>query len=253
MRKTASWIGGMVLGIFLVVSCGTSAKHVAMGMADMLGLDGIGSPGDGLVGDATAGPLSCTADELFCDGTKVFTCTHSGTDSVNSGDCNAGQSTTNPGTCVTTGCYAGATACCGHQKNYEQWAFTAPYAESGFKNTGYEGNSSASVSVSCGAVSANHAYNRPSGPSCGGGTDNTYIDLGMQKGFTPGQTVTLPNAAVTLSYEDIVSGAVTICSQWTVTVTWNSDVPSPMVTINATCSQAGLTGIQVIGTMTNND
>jgi hypothetical protein len=62
---------------------------------------------------------------------------------------------------------------------------------------------------------------------------------------TPGEVISLPDARASLYLSG--TDAAGTCSSWTGTITWNSEVPSWGVTLNATCSETGKSGVRVVG------
>lgn len=81
--------------------------------------------------------------------------------------------------------------------------------------------------------------------SCG---SSNYILFSMSRPMkAPGEVISLPSSRVTtLMLNDV--DATKRCTQWTGTLTWNSDVPSWSVTLDATCSETGKSGIKLVGT-----
>jgi len=209
----------------------------------------------GLVGSARAAPgdpVTCAPQEDFCDGTLLLTCTYAGTDATLRQDCSAGGTATNPGSCATADCGTHK-ACCGRQKNTAEWSFTAPAGFSGHVNTGLEGQGTADLAASCGFVGSSVQMYEPNIPVCSPSVF-TAVSLNMNKagGFAPGQTVTLPDANVSLTGWQPISGVVTRCDGFTGSVTWVSADPTAKVTLNATCSDVGKSAIKFIGSISGN-
>jgi hypothetical protein len=82
--------------------------------------------------------------------------------------------------------------------------------------------------------------------TCAGPTTNfVYVNV-KRPMATPGERISLPNTRVGLMKN--TGDATTTCSEWTGTVTWNSEVPSWSITLDATCSEMGKSGIRLVGT-----
>jgi len=75
----------------------------------------------------------------------------------------------------------------------------------------------------------------------------SYIYVSVERPMTaPGERISLPNTRVSLIKH--TADATTSCTAWTGTVTWNSEVPSWSITLDATCGETGKSGIRLIGT-----
>ncbi len=194
-----------------------------------------GAPGP----TGSTGGIACTPGSSFCDGAHLWTCTRSGTDAVGGGSCAAWGSTSNPGICSTTHCPDSAAACCRASNPSQSWNLSSPISTSG-DSYGY-------VSPSGGCASAPLSiFFSSQVSSCPYVTQ--YVSLSIARPFTVGQAISLPSAAVSLS----VSGPGGNCSAWTGAVTVSADIPSYTVSLNATCSQPGQSGLRVVGTLSGN-
>ena len=236
MRSVVVGVAGVVCGIALVATCGT--------------------PSDSQIGrsDATPGnPVSCTPAESFCDGNKVWTCTYSGKDAFVGVDCATQGSATNPGSCATSGCPAGAKACCRPQLPIGKWNFSQPalVGETYSASAGIDGISLSTTKI-CVGRSGFGLYMATLQRSAGAcALASTLIHLRLERDKLPdvGVTYSFPTIGV---YLVAVAGDVT-CNNWTGTVRLDSDLPTWSVTINATCADAGKGSFKVIGTMSGNE
>lgn len=236
MRSVVVGVAGVVCGIALVATCGT--------------------PSDSQIGrsDATPGnPVSCTPAESFCDGNKVWTCTYSGKDAFVGVDCATQGSATNPGSCATSGCPAGAKACCRPQLPIGKWNFSQPalVGETYSASAGIDGISLSTTKI-CVGRSGFGLYMATLQRSAGAcALASTLIHLRLERDKLPdvGVTYSFPTIGV---YLVAVAGDVT-CNNWTGTLRLDSDLPTWSVTINATCADAGKGSFKVIGTMSGNE
>lgn len=206
----------------------------------------------GPMGPVGESPEICTPGEFFCEGTRLWACTRSGTDAVLNTKC-AGGTTTNPTGCFTTACAPGDAACCRTEKPTCQWTMSRPITSTG---AGYEN--------AYGGVVTPESYYCYAPSSCLA-TDTFTVQMGITGNesitcgavfsmlvirvtrpmTTPGQVFTLPNSRVSLSLYADENGRA--CSNWTGTVTWHSEVPAWSVSVNATCSETGKSHIQLVG------
>ena len=236
MRSVVVGVAGVVCGIALVANCG--------------------HPSDSPVesADATPGnPVSCTPAESFCDGNKVWTCTYSGKDAFVGVDCATQGSATNPSNCATSGCPAGAKACCRPQLPIGKWNFSQPalVGETYSASAGLDGISLSTTKI-CVGRSGFGLYMATLQRSAGAcALASTLIHLRLERDKLPdvGVTYSFPTIGV---YLVAVAGDVT-CNNWTGTVRLDSDLPTWSVTINATCADAGKGSFKVIGTMSGNE
>lgn len=198
---------------------------------------------------ATA-PQICTPGEPFCEDNTVWACTKTGTDAILSQRCASG-SPTNPTGCFTTGCSINQGACCRPERPVFFWNFTTP-AESG------------SLYLPGVITGVGEFYGSAPSEPCPGSTDNFYVSLTRYRvgactepsafeNFsiqisrpltTPDKVYTLPNSNIIMRHLGSAS-----CSSWTGSVTWHSDTPNWKISINATCSETGKTGIRLVGTL----
>jgi collagen triple helix repeat protein len=195
----------------------------------------------------SSGAAICSPGVNFCEGTKVWTCTKTGTDAALAGTCEGG-SQANPIGCFTDHCLPGQTACCRNTKPLCRVNLTVPavqkdiyqyipgdeycYAPSGCTQDTY--------------FSVLYHFN-PAGTSCSPTAINS-LQVSLKRPLSaPGQVFTLPSPSVTLVQS--ASDPTKSCSSWTGSVTWNSEVPSWSVTLNATCSEAGKSDIRFVGTI----
>ncbi|WP_158501666.1 collagen-like protein [Vitiosangium sp. GDMCC 1.1324] len=188
----------------------------------------------------------CTPGASFCEGSKLWACTKTGTDAVLTTECTGG-STTNPVGCFTTQCLPGSPGCCRTTKPTCRWNLTNP-AMSGSYFLYDPEQPYCTVTSQC---AEDNAFALQLRPDAGGVVcpKPTYyqISLSLKRPMTtPGEVISLPNSRVYLSLSSYDSTK--SCSTWTGTVTWNSDVPSWSVTFDATCSETGKSSIRFTGT-----
>jgi hypothetical protein len=187
----------------------------------------------------STGGIACTPGSSFCDGARLWTCTRSGTDAAGGGSCTAWGSTSNPGICSTTHCPDSAAACCRATNPSQSWNLSSPISTSG-DSYGYVSPSGGCASAPLSIIFSSQVSSCPQ--------VTQYVDLSITRPFTVGQAISLPSAAVVLS----VVGPGGNCSAWTGTVTVSADIPSYSVSLNATCSQPGQSGLHVVGTLSGN-
>ncbi len=256
-----------------------AGAHCAAGGVKLTSASGVDYVCNGLSGtngtNADGGPgpvINCTPGETTCEGGKLWSCNKSGHDATVAGDCldscpsapascqgndrvycsGTGQaaykqncsaystSATNPAICATDHCASNWSdgVCCRSQFPQCKWAFTTPVAISG------EDYASSCGTVSPCAGTPFSIYFSRATQTC---PDRSYtarltVDLDA---VNPGDTVTLPNAAVTLdSYGNGVD-----CDTWTGTVTWVSDPPAWKMTLNTVCSETGESTHTVVGSL----
>ncbi|WP_239470949.1 hypothetical protein [Archangium violaceum] len=159
-----------------------------------------------------------------------------------------GASTTNPMGCFSDHCATGSTACCRPTKPTCSWSFTNPALSGSNYSYAIEGQPYCSATTSC-AQDANFTvvlYPNWGSTTCPSSTTN-YIYLILKRPMTtPGERITLPDTRATLYLGN--ADSTKSCSAWTGTVTWNSEVPSWSVSLDATCSEAGKSHIRLTGT-----
>jgi hypothetical protein len=236
----------MRLALALVVLAGCSGPKGDKGDKGDPGQMGpMGSPGLNGVSPDGGTPSMCTPGNNFCDGNRIWTCTRSGLDAYGGYDCSSNTSVSNPYICATTNCAGKVTACCRSTRPQASWTLTAPIANTGdsFGAMGAYASFSDTPAAGCAAVgmfTMYFGYNAV--VACL--PQSTSISLSIDRTMaSPGQTITLPNAAVNLS----VNNANVFCSAWTGTVKWDTDAPAAKVEINTTCSDVGTT-LSVAGT-----
>jgi hypothetical protein len=188
----------------------------------------------------STGGIACTPGSSFCDGASLWTCTRSGADAVGGGSCTAWGSASNPGICATTHCLDSAAACCRAINPTQSWNLSSPISTSG-DTYGYVSPSGGCASAPL-FISFSHQMS-----SCPYVTQ--YVSLSIARPFTVGQAISLPSATVSLY---VWGGPGGDCSAWTGAVTVSADIPSYTVSVNATCSQPGQSGLRVVGTLSGN-
>lgn len=192
----------------------------------------------------------CTPGISFCEDTKLWTCTKSGTDAALSSNCSGGTAT-NPLGCFTDGCPSGSAACCRNSKATCRWNLTSPalagtfYATSSGVGVYQSPSSYCSAPSECVPLSDFTVALNPSGITACSVYEGISVRL-KRPMKAPGEVITLPDARVSLGIGSL--DATKTCATWTGTVTWNSEVPSWGVTLNATCAETGKSGIQLVGT-----
>jgi hypothetical protein len=228
----------------------------AQGPRGATGEQGIQGPkGDtgpaGPMGPAGESPQVCTPGESFCEGTKLWACTRSGTDAVLTRGCSGGTATNSIG-CYATQCLGGATACCRGEKASCRWNFTHPAtSKEVFLSTttlAMAGEGHCQVPSACGTNGDFSTFFMvmADGSTCGAAFSS--VSFGIRRPIpAPNYVYTLPDARVwslALSAPDAANG----CSKWTGTLTWNSDAPSWKLSVDATCSETGKGHIKLVGT-----
>ncbi|MCY1003937.1 hypothetical protein OWM54_43015 [Myxococcus sp. MISCRS1] len=174
--------------------------------------------------------------KAFCDEGTLWQCTKTGRDAVNAVPCTGG-SASNPVGCFTSNC-GSAAACCRWTRAPIYYDFLAPFVAKGDFHV-YDGHVNASpVGQTC---SLDPVFNAsltiyPAAGVCPARQAAT-VNVGIVRASaSPGQTITLPSPAVSLSAFDAAGVS---CFAFSGTVTWHSDVPNWRVTIDATCSTVG--------------
>ncbi|WNG42490.1 collagen-like protein [Archangium violaceum] len=202
---------------------------------------------------SSGGTPMCTPGASFCEGSKLWACTKTGTDAVLTSTCSSG-SATNPAGCFTTECPPGTAGCCRTSKPTCSWNLTTPAMSGSSYGTDVNGSTIlpptggalCSVFPVCSGADLTVMF-YPIGLSTVCGTSN-YVHMVLQRSqIAPGERITLPSSRVSLSInnpQDLTKK----CYAWTGTVTWNSDVPSWSVTLDATCSETGKSSIKLVGT-----
>lgn len=256
----------LLMGCLLSACTGTGGPQGPMGPQGPQGPQGPagGPPGpqgpigpQGPKGDTgpqgpagTLGAPICTPGQSFCEGTKLWSCTKSGADAVLTAQCTGG-SAANPIGCFTDKCPAGSTGCCRPARAPCRWNLTTPALSGEFFTYIAAGQPYCSVSSTCASDASFTLVLYPSfgNTACSSAASPfTYAVLGLNRPMTaPGEVISLPSSRVTLGLYNN-SDTTKSCSQWTGTVTWGSDVPNWSVTVNATCSEAGKSGIRLVGT-----
>jgi hypothetical protein len=213
------------------------------------GSGGSGGSGGGIPPVA----VTCNPGAQYCDANRLWSCTRSGADATLYQDCNTafGGSANNPFTCATTHCpyYTTTGVCCRPTKATCTWSLGGSVSLSGtVYPAGYEqlGTYCAPPTAppaNCASGDFSVQMFQPHAAACPPADDR--VSLTIKRGtLTPGTSITLPNAGVSLI--EYVSGK--SCSSWTGAITWDADVPHWKVTFNATCSETSNT-TTLTGTM----
>jgi len=218
----------LVVSLFAVVAC--QSAHESDDARNNSPSDSQGSnqpPGSG----GTPGAIACTPGELLCSNNHIWTCTLSGTDASHLEDCSLVGSTTNPATCLTTGCPAGAAACCKQASDTCDYSITSPQALSGNACN----PPAVGLNPACGTFNVLLAEQpAPMANVCS--TDATEINLVLNRAtHTPGTTFSL-GTGDSLFYFASISGTTVDCSAWSGSIHWISDVPAWAVDVDVTCT-----------------
>ena len=202
----------------------------------------------GPAGPPGNGDAICTPATVFCDGNKVWRCTKTGTDATLSEECNGGTAN-NPSGCFTDNCPPESPACCRPTKAACRWNFSSPGTSGTFftRSTRASDQNWCGLPTPCGDFTVSVIL--PEGPPVCGQTPSSGIYIRIDRALTtPGAVIQLPDARVELG----ASGGgrpEKACDSWTGTITWNSDVPSYNVSVDATCSEAGKGNLRLVGTV----
>lgn len=182
---------------------------------------------------------------MFCEGNKLWSCTKTGSDAALIADC-VGGSATNPYGCFSDNCAPGSSSCCRQSKATCRWDFSSP-ATSGTYFSYVEGKDACVPPSSCAEFGTFQVtlVSDSSARQCGQSTFS-QLNIAIKRPLaTPGAAIQLPDSRVSLSF----IGTGTTCGSWTGTVTWNSDVPSYNVSVDATCSESGKGTIRFVGSV----
>jgi hypothetical protein len=196
--------------------------------------------------DGGLAPKLCDAGTTFCEGNTLWECTHSGYDAVGANDCASSGTMTNPGICATTQCPPNSKgACCRPTTAPCTWAMTEP-ALSG--DTFNPGGTAVCQPPTCAQDTFvleldTNLYHQACPPP-----PNESIVLMLKRPFAVGMPIDLSMASpnnVTLQVTKEGGPVFISCSQWTGTVTVNTDLPMWKVTFDATCGDGA--GLKVTG------
>jgi hypothetical protein len=232
------------LSVLLLAGCSSASASSANGGSGNGSSSGGGADG-GVQGAGSV--VTCTPNQPFCDGNALWQCTRSGQDAVNGTDCtslsNLGTAS-NPAGCFTTLCPSGQPACCRLSKAACVWELTTPAA------TGTSASAAPALGCSGPTSCASDAFSvflggaQATCPSSSLLVEATFA----RSVFAVGQAISFPPANpanASVAFESSVQ----TCFSWTGTLTWNADVPNWEVTFDLTCSEAGKSAIQIVGTM----
>lgn len=182
-----------------------------------------GASGTAVVVDGGS-PLRCVPGSWFCEGSRLWQCTRSGSDAIGGTRCPAG--------CVTTGCPEGQSACCAP-------ACTTNLTVGGWpvELTSCFPPSIPDASITCNPTFVAVVYfPKPSVFACGG---DSYLLLQAHRPVPTG-SLNLADAGILLGLGGFN------CGKWTGAVSI-VEPPAWSVTLNATCSGAGDGGVTVVG------
>lgn len=187
----------------------------------------------------------CTPRSYFCDGNTIAVCSRAGTDAFDFQTCTG--STTNPQTCVSTGCEnsGGEGACCKSTKPIIMWDITSPTPATQGSYTGIESSPSGNGPDPClqGTTFSMSYYDTTS--MCP--QSSTSFSLSYPRAtLSPGSTITLTAANQQggyVSYNVQTASGQTYCSQWSGTIKLDSDAPNWMVEVDLVCTQSPGTGV----------
>jgi hypothetical protein len=183
----------------------------------------------------------------------MATCTLSGADAVLGVNCTSSGTATNPSSCVTTGCPNGETACCRRQRPVWEWNLTDPIAFTGQSYVVYYDPQGTYISTgkSCSnnGLILYYAYLTRGLSGCPRNDLSVNVVFVDRNVVTAGASITMPSPAVSLT----VNNAGVTCSAWTGTVRLVSDLPTWSISYNVQCSEAGKTGLRVVGIVSGND
>jgi hypothetical protein len=242
MRQKLGFVGGVVFALALVVTC-SSSNLGGLGDLGPGGGDGAGSHFDIASSEAAPGP-ACTPYQSFCDGNNLVSCTRSGQDASLIQDCSQYYygSATNPAKCYSACPQGPSGACCAVTNPSCVFSITSPFSLSATEyQPGYDSNGvDCSITPGCPGKPLSLTMIE-SKSTCPGAFQEVLVSLDRAK-VSAGQSYTLPNAGISITE----AGDAGSCSQWTGSVTFNTDVPNWQFSINATCSSG--TVLQLTGT-----
>jgi hypothetical protein len=244
----------LLLVLTLICGCknsgtnGDNGENGSQGPTGPTGATGATGPqGPGLPTVDGGVVFTCTPGQSWCEGTVLNTCTRGGHDATMY-DCASSNSSTLSVTCESPCTTAKTGACCKYTSTSPTspiptcaWALTAPENVSGDSTTAtneFRCSGPDACASDDSQIRADFSHEPHVCPPSG--YDFTvYLTRSM---VTAGQTYTLPNAAVGLSYYNFAPGPThgSNCSTWSGTVRFDSDIPDWHMTINVTCT-AGAT------------
>lgn len=189
--------------------------------------------------------FACIPAEVFCVGSRLWTCTYSGKDATGGFDCAAQGTPTNPGVCGT-GCPNGEKACCRRSLPVGEWNFSRPELRG---NTGISPSVSMQAYKTCGVVSGVY-LTHTNVNTCP--ASSFYIQLSLDRKKLPqvGVRYTFPTEGLGLLVSTVDR---TVCSDWKGTVRIDSDLPQWGITIDAACAEVGKETLQVVGSIGGNE
>jgi hypothetical protein len=229
----------------IAMSCGPGSALTDSGTPDGTSpRDGHG-PGDGVATSDSAMPaaITCNPGEALCVGDQLGSCTLGGHDAVLLQDCRLAGTSTNPGHCATTGCAAGARACCARVDEPCAYAVSSPTVQNGGTSTCIP--PVISLNPSCGTLSF-IALGAPPASANVCSTDTFEFAGTIDRSKHVAGTTFAPVNTDSFLFVQSAMGVARVCSSWTGTVHWASDVPAWRVEVDLTCSSDA--SIHVVGT-----